>query len=97
MLLGDGANAAGAFGPVLARGLFGWTTMEVGIFGLMLAFLAGVSCWVSGRFDDRFGSKRTLLGFTALLAFAVCGFGVIEPDRLFFSIPVTYWLLTLLL
>jgi UMF1 family MFS transporter len=89
MLLGDGANAAGAFGPVLARGLFGWTTIEVGIFGLMLAFLAGVSCWLSGRLDDRFGSKRTLLGFTALLAFAVCGFGVIEPDRLFFSIPVT--------
>jgi UMF1 family MFS transporter len=89
MLLGDGANAAGAFGPVLARGLFGWSTMEVGVFGLMLAFLAGVSCWVSGRLDDRWGSKRTLLGFTALLALAVCGFGLIEADRLFFLIPVT--------
>ena len=89
MLLGDGANAAGAFGPVLARGLFGWSTIEVGIFGLLLAFLAGASCWVSGRLDDRFGSKRTLLAVTALLAVAVCGFGLIQADRIFFVIPVT--------
>lgn len=89
MLLSDGANAAGAFGPVLARGLFGWTTIEVAVFGLLLALLAGVSCWLSGRLDDRIGSKKSLLIFTAILALAVCGFGVIEADRLFFSIPVT--------
>ena len=88
MLLSDGANAAGAFGPVLARGLFGWTTLEVAVFGLLLALLAGVSCWLSGRLDDRIGSKRSLLIFTAILAVAVCGFGLIEADRLFFTIPV---------
>lgn len=88
MLLSDGANAAGAFGPVLARGLFGWTTLEVSVFGLMLALLAGVSSWLAGRLDDRIGSKRSLLLFTVILAVAVCGFGLIEADRLFFVLPV---------
>ncbi len=83
MLVGEGTNAAGLFGPVLAKGLFGWTVTETGMFGLILALVAGVSSWVAGVFDDRFGSKRTVLVFTALLALAVVGFAGIEADRVF--------------
>jgi UMF1 family MFS transporter len=88
MLVGDGMNAAGAFGPVLAKGLFGWTATETGVFGLTLALVAGISAWVGGVLDDRLGSKKTTLIFTAVLAVAVAGFGLIEADRLFFSIAV---------
>jgi UMF1 family MFS transporter len=83
MLVGEGTNAAGLFGPVLAKGLFGWTVTETGVFGLVLALVAGVSSWAAGRLDDRLGSKRTVLIFAALLATAVAGFALIEPDRLF--------------
>jgi UMF1 family MFS transporter len=83
MLVGEGTNAAGLFGPVLAKGLFGWTVTETGVFGLVLALVAGVSAWAAGRLDDRLGSKRTVLIFAALLATAVAGFALIEPDRLF--------------
>lgn len=88
MLTGEGMNAAGAFGPVLAKGLFGWTAAETGIFGLTLAAVAGVSSWLAGVLDDRIGSKRTALIFIALLSVAACGFGLIEADRLFFSVPI---------
>ena len=83
MLVGEGTNAAGLFGPVLAKGLFGWSVKETAVFGLVLALVAGLSSWAAGHLDDRFGSKRTVLAFTALLALAVAGFGAIEADRLF--------------
>ncbi|MDP8915775.1 MAG: MFS transporter [Pseudomonadota bacterium] len=88
MLTGEGMSTAGAFGPILAKGLFGWTAAETGIFGLTLAAVAGISCWLSGMLDDRIGSKRTALIFIALLSAAACGFGLIEADRLFFSVPI---------
>jgi len=88
MLTGEGMNAAGAFGPVLAKGLFGWTATETGVFGLSLAAVAGVSAWLAGILDDRWGSKRTALLFVAVLSVAACGFGLIEADRLFFSVPI---------
>jgi UMF1 family MFS transporter len=83
MLVGEGTNAAGLFGPVLAKGLFGWSFTETGVFGLSLALVAGLSAWAAGHLDDRFGSKRTVLAFTAVLAVAVMGFAAIEADRLF--------------
>jgi UMF1 family MFS transporter len=87
MLVGEATNAAGLFGPVLAKGLFGWTFTETGVFGLVLALVAGLSSWAAGHLDDRLGSKRTVLTFTALLGVAVLGFAVIEADRLF-GVPV---------
>lgn len=83
MLVGEGTNAAGLFGPILAKGLFGWSVTETGVFGLVLALVAGLSSWASGHLDDRFGSKRTVLAFAALLSIAVIGFAAIEADRLF--------------
>ena len=83
MLVGEGTNAAGLFGPVLAKGLFGWSVTETGVFGLILALVAGLSSWAAGHLDDRFGSKRTVLVFTAVLALAVVGFAGIEADRVF--------------
>jgi UMF1 family MFS transporter len=83
MLVGEGTNAAGLFGPVLAKGLFGWSFTETGVFGLVLALVAGLSSWAAGHLDDRFGSKRTVLAFTGVLCVAVLGFAVIEADRLF--------------
>ncbi|MDP8917136.1 MAG: MFS transporter, partial [Pseudomonadota bacterium] len=53
-----------------------------------LAAVAGVSSWLAGILDDRIGSKRTVLIFIALLSVAACGFGLIEADRLFFSVPI---------
>ena len=88
MLLADGANAAGAFGPVIAAGLFGWTSTEVGAFGIILATVAGISVFFAGRLDDRIGSKRTVLIFTLLLMIGIGGIGMIGAERLFFSIPV---------
>ena len=40
MLLGDVATPRGPSGRCWRAACFGWTTMEVGVCGLLLAFLA---------------------------------------------------------
>ena len=62
----DGQSAIFAFGGIYAAGLFGWTTTELGLFGIILIVFAAVGAFVGGWLDDRLGSKR-------FIAFAVVG------------------------
>lgn len=68
----DALVAIFAFGGIYAAGLFGWTTFELGIFGIVLAFAAGVGAWVGGVADDRFGPLPVIAG-AILLALAAIG------------------------
>jgi len=65
----DGLAGVFAFGAVLAAQGFGFTTLEVMIFGLAANIVAGVSTLVAGRFDDRFGSRSVIV--TALAGLVV--------------------------
>ena len=73
MLVGDGVTAIVAFGGVLAAGLFGWKTTELGIYGILLAATAGIGAWAGGRLDDRLGSRRTVLVAVAMLLVGAAG------------------------
>jgi len=66
----DALVAIFAFGGIYAAGLFGWTTFELGIFGIVLAFAAGIGAWAGGVADDRFGPVPVIAGaiFLALAA-----------------------------
>lgn len=89
MLVGDGITATVTFGGVLAAGLFGWKTTELGLYGILLAAAAGIGAWVGGRLDDRLGPRRTVLIAVATLLVGAGGLGAVGPDRLLFLIPVT--------
>lgn len=65
----DGLAGVFAFGAVLAAQGFGFTTIEVMIFGLAANVVAGVSTLIAGRFDDRFGSRSVIV--TALTGLVV--------------------------
>ena len=56
----DGLNALFAFGGVYAAVRFGWTTTELGIFGIIILLFGVPGCLLGGWLDDRLGSKRTL-------------------------------------
>ena len=56
----DGLNALFAFGGVYAAVRFGWTTTELGIFGIIILLFGVPGCFLGGWLDDKLGSKRTL-------------------------------------
>lgn len=88
MLLGDGISSFIAFGGVLAAGLFGWTTTQLGLYAILLSVAAGVGAFIGGRVDQRIGSKATVLIATAVILFGAVGVGLVGKDTIFFLIPV---------
>jgi UMF1 family MFS transporter len=88
MLLGDGISSFIAFGGVLAAGLFGWTTTQLGLYAILLSVAAGIGTFIGGRVDQKIGSKATVLVATAVILFGAVGVGLVGKDTLFFLIPV---------
>lgn len=88
MLLGDGISSFIAFGGVLAAGLFGWSTTQLGLYAILLSVAAGIGTFIGGRVDQRIGSKRTVLLATGVILFGATGVGLVGKDTLFFLIPV---------
>ena len=93
MLYNDGLAAIIAFGGVYASATFGWATMTLGIFGIIVTVFAIPGAFLGGRLDDRIGSKRTvqfavagviiatlgIVGVTARRAVRVPGRAVARP------------------
>lgn len=79
----DGLAGVFAFGAVLAAQGFGFSFLEVIIFGLAANLVAGVSTVVAGRIDDVIGPRRliliTLSGLVlmAFVVFALRDYGTI--------------------
>ena len=67
MIYTDGMLALFAFGGIYAAGTFGWGTIQIGVFGILLNITAMIGAYLGGKLDDRFGSKRVILGSLAIL------------------------------
>src|SRR5690606_22243359 len=57
MVYQDGVNGLLALGGTFAAGMFGWRTMELGIYGIILNVVAIGGCLYASRLDRRLGSK----------------------------------------
>ena len=88
MLLGDGISSFIAFGGVLAAGLFGWTTTQLGLYAIALSVAAGIGTFIGGRVDQKIGSKATVLIATGIVLFGAIGAGMVGKDSLFFVVHV---------
>ncbi len=65
----DGLSAVFAFAGVLAASAYGFSSEEVIYFGLTANLIAGVSTWLAGRADDRFGPRAVIIAsLTAMIA-----------------------------
>lgn len=88
MIYADGLVALFAFGGIYAAGTFGWSTIQIGIFGILLAVSGTFGAFVGGRLDDRFGSKPVILGGLVILTGAAIAILSVDRDRIGFLFPV---------
>jgi UMF1 family MFS transporter len=87
MLYNDGLAAIIAFGGVYASATFGWPTMTLGIFGIILTVFAIPGAFLGGKLDDRLGSKRTVQLAIAGVIVATLGIVSITASSVLFVVP----------
>lgn len=84
MIYMDGLVALFALGGIYAAGVFGWTTIEIGLFGIFLTITGTAGALLGGRLDDTLGSKVVILGSIFVLTFSVITILLIGPGHVFF-------------
>jgi MFS transporter, UMF1 family len=84
MIYTDGLVSLFAFGGIYAAGTFGWNTIQIGSFGIILAIAGTFGAWLGGQLDDRLGPKRVIAGSMLLLLFAIVGILLVDKETVFF-------------
>lgn len=84
MIYTDGLVSLFAFGGIYAAGTFGWNTIQIGTFGIILAIAGTLGGWLGGKLDDYLGPKTVITGSMILLLTAIVAILLVEKDSIFF-------------
>jgi MFS transporter, UMF1 family len=84
MIYTDALVSLFAFGGIYAAGTFGWNTIQIGTFGIILAIAGTFGAWLGGKLDDKLGPKRVIAGCMLLLLFAIMAILLVDKDRILF-------------
>jgi UMF1 family MFS transporter len=84
MIYTDGLVSLFAFGGIYAAGTFGWNTIQIGTFGIILAIAGTFGAWLGGKLDDRLGPKRVIAGSMLILLFSIIAILLVDKDRILF-------------
>jgi UMF1 family MFS transporter len=79
MIYTDGLSAIFAFGGIYGAAVFGWSALELGIFGIILTFTGVFGAIIGGVMDDRVGSKTVIL--VSLVLLLVGALGILSVDK----------------
>ncbi|WP_454852845.1 MFS transporter [Rhizobium binxianense] len=86
MIYQDGVNGLLILGGAFAAGMFGWATIEIGLYGIILNVVAILGCLIAGRVDKGIGSKATVIIGLAMLLIATIGIISTGPGYTFFGL-----------
>ncbi|MDI1265232.1 MAG: MFS transporter [bacterium] len=84
MIYTDGLVSLFAFGGIYAAGTFGWHTIQIGTFGILLAVAGTFGAWLGGKLDDRLGPQRVIAGSLMILLFAITAILFVDKDTILF-------------
>jgi UMF1 family MFS transporter len=84
MIYTDGLVSLFAFGGIYAAGTFGWHTIQIGTFGILLAIAGTFGAWLGGKLDDSLGPKRVIAGSLLMLLSAIVAILLVDTDSIFF-------------
>jgi UMF1 family MFS transporter len=73
-----------AFGGIYAAGTFGWRTIQIGTFGIILAIAGVFGAWLGGKLDDLLGPKRVIAGSLVILLFSITAILLVNKDSILF-------------
>lgn len=86
MVYQDGVGALLALGGGFAAAMFGWSIIELGIYGIILNVVAIFGSIAGGFIDSRVGSKQVVLGSILFLIVATIGIVSTGPGYTFFGL-----------
>jgi MFS transporter, UMF1 family len=84
MIYTDGLVSLFAFGGIYAAGTFGWHTLQIGSFGILLAIAGTLGAWLGGKLDDRLGPKRVITGSMMILLLSIVAILLVDKDSILF-------------
>jgi UMF1 family MFS transporter len=84
MIYTDGLVSLFAFGGIYAAGTFGWNTIQIGTFGILLAIAGTFGAWLGGKLDDKLGPKRVIAGSMSILLSAITAILLVDKDSILF-------------
>jgi MFS transporter, UMF1 family len=84
MIYTDGLVSLFAFGGIYAAGTFGWNTIQIGTFGILLAIAGTFGAWLGGKLDDRLGPKRVIAGSMLILLLSIVVILLVDRDSILF-------------
>src|SRR5262245_9624572 len=84
MIYTDGLVSLFAFGGIYAAGTFGWHTIQIGTFGIILAIAGTFGAWLGGKLDDLLGPKRVIAGSMLILLLSLAAILLVDKDRVLF-------------
>ncbi|RVJ84905.1 MFS transporter [Sinorhizobium medicae] len=86
MIFQDGVNGLLALGGTFAAGMFGWQTMELGVYGIILNIVAIAGCLVASWLDAHLGSKKIVVASLVCLTIATLGIVSTGPGFTLFGL-----------
>ena len=87
MFFRDALVALYAFAGVYAALVLGWSTVQIGTFGILGAVTAALATWAGGYADERLGPKPVIVG-TILILMAACAVIVGMSRETVFGVPL---------
>src|SRR5580692_8663483 len=82
MIYADGLVSLFAFGGIYAAGTFGWETIQIGSFGILLAIAGTFGAWLGGKLDDSLGPKRVIAGSMMILLLAIVAILLVDKETI---------------
>ena len=87
MIYRDALAGLFLFGAIYAKGVLGWGTFELGVFGIISALVGAGGTWVGGQLDEAYG-PRPVVTAAILLLIGVCAVALTTARGQVLLLPV---------